>query len=59
MTLSSMFTPTAKDHRYFIESCKIFTVYATFTDKTFPSVSYRWKYRLNYFIGIFLVKNFF
>jgi hypothetical protein len=57
MALSSMFTSTTKDHRYFIESFKIFTVYATFTDETFPSVSYRWKYRLNYFVGIFLVEN--
>jgi hypothetical protein len=53
MPLSPTSIPTAKDRRYFIESCKIFTVYATLTDITFSLVSYCKKYRWNYSTGIF------
>jgi len=45
--------------RYCTESCKIFTAYAMLTDGTIPSVIYRWKYRRNYFVGIFPAGNFF
>ena len=53
MPLSPTFILIDIFHRYFTESCKIFTAYATITDKIISLVIYRWKYRRNYFIGIF------
>ena len=58
MSLSSTSTPTTKDDRYFIESCKIFISYAISTNKIFLFISYSWKYRLNYSVCIFLVETF-
>jgi len=53
MLISPTFTPIAKNHQYFIKSCKIFIVYTIFTDITFLSVSYCRKYKWNYSINIF------
>ena len=53
MPLSPTSTSTVLVRQYFIESCKIFTAYATITDDIIPSVIYRCKYRRNYSVGIF------